>query len=125
MRPNEANRILFVRNLPFQATSEDLYDLFGKYGAIRQIRIGNSSSTKGTGFVVYEDVYDARSALDGLSGFNIMGRYLIVLYHKPGQQAHKMSMRQREEELSRQRARLDQLKAEAAKAKSAAPTKAS
>ena len=36
--PPEVNRILFVRNLPFKITSEELYDLFGRYGAIRQIR---------------------------------------------------------------------------------------
>ena len=37
---------------------EDLYDLFGKYGAIRQIRIGNGPKTRGTAFVVYEEVAD-------------------------------------------------------------------
>lgn len=57
----EVNRILYVKNLPFQITGEELYDLFGcvclrfnspfifahthvgctcrKYGAIRQIRM--------------------------------------------------------------------------------------
>jgi len=37
---------------------EDLYDLFGKYGAIRQIRLGNAQKTRGTAFVVYEEVAD-------------------------------------------------------------------
>lgn len=35
----EVNRILFVKNLPFKVTSNEMYDLFGKYGAIRQIRV--------------------------------------------------------------------------------------
>jgi pre-mRNA branch site protein p14 len=35
----EVNRILFVRNLPYKISSEELFDLFGKYGAIRQIRM--------------------------------------------------------------------------------------
>ena len=35
--PN-VNRILFIRNLPYKLTTEDLYDLFGQYGSIRQIR---------------------------------------------------------------------------------------
>ena len=37
--PPEVNRILFARNLPFNITSEEMYDIFGKYGAIRQIRL--------------------------------------------------------------------------------------
>lgn len=37
--PPDVGRILYVRNLPYKISSEDMYDLFGKYGAIRQIRM--------------------------------------------------------------------------------------
>ncbi|CAH0478193.1 unnamed protein product [Peronospora belbahrii] len=70
-------------------SSEELYDIFGKYGAIRQIRMGVNNDTRGTAFVVYEDIYDAKNAVDHLSGFNVCGRYLIVLYY----QANKMQQR--------------------------------
>ena len=33
--PPEVNRILYVRNLPYKITSEELFDIFGKFGAIR------------------------------------------------------------------------------------------
>jgi hypothetical protein len=59
--PPGANRILFVKNLNYQITGEDLYDLFGRYGSIRQIRIGSEPKTKGTAFVVFDDVMDVRS----------------------------------------------------------------
>ena len=85
-----------------------MYDVFGKFGPIRQIRMyscvwvfafvppslilvffsGNGKETRGKAFVVYEDIYDAKNAVDHLSGFNIGGRYIIVLYHNanlPGQ----------------------------------------
>ena len=37
--PPEVNRALYVKNLPFKITAEEMYDIFGKYGAIRQIRL--------------------------------------------------------------------------------------
>ena len=43
---------------------------------------GDKQETRGTAFVVYEDIYDAKNAVDHLSGFNVCGRYLIVLYYQ-------------------------------------------
>lgn len=36
---NTHNRVLYVRNLPFNISSEEMYEIFGRYGAIRQIRV--------------------------------------------------------------------------------------
>uniref|UniRef100_A0A0W0EZ88 Putative PEBP-like protein n=1 Tax=Moniliophthora roreri TaxID=221103 RepID=A0A0W0EZ88_MONRR len=101
--PAGANRILFVKNLNYQITGEDLYDLFGRYGSIRQIRIGNEAKTKGTAFVVFDDVMDAKNALDHLNGFHLQERYIVVLYHMPAKQdaaAAKADLARREEELA-------------------------
>ena len=103
--PPEVNRILFVRNLPFKITAEEMYDIFGKYGTIFQIRIGDKPDTRGTAFVVYDDIYDAKNAVDHLSGFNVCGRYLIVLYY----QAQRMQARM---DTKKKRAELDKLKAQ-------------
>ncbi|KAG0249403.1 Splicing factor 3B subunit 6 [Mortierella polycephala] len=97
--PPEVNRALFVRNLPFKITPEEMYDIFGKYGAIRQIRVGSDNDTKGTAFVIYEDIFDAKTAYEHLQGFNIMGRYLIVLYYQPNKVTKKMNLARKEEEL--------------------------
>jgi len=43
----------------------------------RQIRQGIANNTKGTAFVVYEDVMDAKQACDKLNGFNFQNRYLV------------------------------------------------
>jgi hypothetical protein len=48
-------------------------DYMYRYGPIRQVRVGTAPDTKGTAFVVYEDIFDAKAACDHLSGFNIMG----------------------------------------------------
>ena len=95
----EVNRILYVRNLPFSISPEDLYEVFGKYGAIRQIRLGSTKDTRGTAYVVYEDIYDAKNAQEHLSGFNVQNRYLIVLYHQSKRHTQKMSLKEQEEEL--------------------------
>lgn len=42
-----------------------------------QVRQGIASNTKGTAFVVYDDVMDAKQACDKLNGFNFQGRYLV------------------------------------------------
>lgn len=81
--------ILYVRNLPFNVTADTLYSIFGKYGPIRQVRLGNAPSTRGTAFVVYEDIFDAADAAAGLSGFNVGNRYLVVLFHSSARAARR------------------------------------
>ncbi|SGY41308.1 BQ5605_C003g02494 [Microbotryum silenes-dioicae] len=98
--PPDVNRILWVKNLNYKTKGDDLYDLFGKYGAIRQIRLGNEQKTRGTAFVVYEDVHDAKQAFDHLNGFHLQERYLVVLYHQAARQASKTDLARREKELA-------------------------
>jgi len=97
--PPEVNRVLYVRNLPFNISSEEMYEIFGKFGAIRQIRQGVGKDTRGTAFVVYEDIYDAKMAVEHLSGFNVANRYLIVLYYNPARQTKKVNTKDKEAEL--------------------------
>ncbi|KAJ2894308.1 Splicing factor 3B subunit 6 [Coemansia aciculifera] len=103
MLPPIVNRILLVKNLPFKITPEEMYDLFGKYGGIRQMRIGTDQNTKGTAFVVYEDIYDAKEACDHLQGFNVMGRYLVVLYFQSNHRSKKPDLPKEEERVEQLR----------------------
>mmetsp|Transcript_12883 Transcript_12883/g.34711 ORF Transcript_12883/g.34711 Transcript_12883/m.34711 type:complete len:125 (-) Transcript_12883:543-917(-) len=75
-------RIVFVRNLPYKMSAEELYDLFGKYGSVRQIRQGTAPTTRGTAYVVYDFEGDAKRAVDKLSGFNVGGRYIVLQFHQ-------------------------------------------
>lgn len=77
-----------------------MYDIFGKYGAIRQIRLGNTPETRGTAFVVYEDIFDAKNACDHLSGFNVCDRYLVVLYYQPTKSYGSVDLEKQAEQLT-------------------------
>ena len=81
---------------------EELFELFGKFGPVRQIRQGIANNTKGTAFVVYEDVMDAKQACDKLNGFNFQSRYLVVLYHQPEKMVkNQQDLAERQEALER------------------------
>jgi pre-mRNA branch site protein p14 len=108
-----------VKNLPFKITGEELYELFGKFGAIRQIRLGTTKDTHGTAFVVYEDIYEAKKACEHLSvtilkrgekkkkkpfflhkqGFNVGNRYIVVLYYNKAKMDEKKSAQERKQDL--------------------------
>lgn len=103
--PPEVNRILYVRNLPYKITAEEMYDIFGKYGAIRQIRMGTNAETKGTAYIVYEDIFDAKNACDHLSGFNVCNRYLVVLYYNPNRTFKKQDEKKKREALDKMKAK--------------------
>ena len=69
---------------------------------MRQIRQGIANNTKGTAFVVYEDVMDAKQACDKLNGFNFQSRYLVVLYHQPEKMVkNQQDLAERQEALER------------------------
>lgn len=95
----EVNRILYCYNLPFKINGDELYDLFGKYGAIRQVRIGNEKDTNGTAYVVFEDIYDAKKACENLNGFNVGNRYIVVTYYNKTKMEEKRTMMERKKDL--------------------------
>ncbi|ODQ65718.1 putative pre-mRNA branch site protein p14 [Nadsonia fulvescens var. elongata DSM 6958] len=79
--PQFENQIVYIKNLSYDVTSSELYSLFGKFGGIRQIRLGNIPETKGTAYVVYHELQDAKMACEKLSGFNFKNRYLVTMFH--------------------------------------------
>lgn len=84
----------------FSLPGSDLYELFGRYGLIRQIRLGNASKTRGTAYVVFEEQADAKRAADQLNGFHLQDRYIVVLYHMPQRLNAKAELAKREAALA-------------------------
>ncbi len=71
-----------------------------KFRFLPLIYSGNTPETRGTAFVVYEDIFDAKNACDHLSGFNVCNRYLVVLYYQSNKAFKKLDVDKKQEELN-------------------------
>ena len=60
---------------------------------------------------MYEDIYDAKAAVDHLSGFNVGGRYLVVLYYQPAKFQKRAEAEEKQKELEELRKRVNANKA--------------
>jgi superfamily II DNA/RNA helicase len=83
--PDEAAQSLYVANLPWGATAEDMETLFGRYGEVHQATIITDRRTgrsKGFGFVDMSRPA-ARTAIDALHGSKLGGRDLTVRPARP------------------------------------------
>ena len=77
---------IFVGNLAFSATEQDVRQLFEPYGAVDTIKIltdRDTGSPRGFGFVDMPDSRAAQSAIQGLQGKELAGRALNVNEAKP------------------------------------------
>jgi RNA recognition motif-containing protein len=77
---------IFVGNLAFNTTDQDLRQLFEPYGAVDTINIITDRYTgqsRGFGFVEMADTRAAQSAIQGLQGTVLGGRTLNVNEAKP------------------------------------------
>ena len=79
-RPSEANKI-FVGNLPWRTTAEQLREMFAVYGTVVSANVVTDRETgrsKGFGFVEMADKTSVANAIDGLNGKTIQDRSLRV-----------------------------------------------
>ena len=77
---------LFVGNLSFKVTEDDLLDLFSPYGDVMQVRIILDRETgrpRGFGFVTMASEAEAHKAIEGLNKQEIEGRSLTVNIARP------------------------------------------
>ncbi len=80
---------LFVGNLPYSFTSEDLERLFSPYGAVSSAQVimdRHTGRSRGFGFVDMESDDDAHKAIDELDGSDAGGRQLTVNEARPREQ---------------------------------------
>ena len=72
---------IFVGNLPYQATEDEVMSAFQAFGDVESVRIitdRRSGRSKGFGFVEMPDSEQANAAMQALNGSELGGRNLTV-----------------------------------------------
>jgi cold-inducible RNA-binding protein len=77
---------LYVGNLTYTVTNNDLNDLFSRLGKVESAAVVTdkfSGQSKGFGFVEMTDATEANNAIQSLDGTEFMGRNIKVNEAKP------------------------------------------
>jgi cold-inducible RNA-binding protein len=81
-----SNNKLFVGNLSFNSTENDLKDTFAAHGTVLEVNLmmdRESGRPRGFGFVTMSTPEEAEAAISALNGKSIDGRDLTVNVAKP------------------------------------------
>lgn len=77
---------IYVANIPWKATEDELKTLFAEYGEVTSAKIIIDKFTqrsRGFGFVEMKDDSAAHNAINSLNGFDFMGKSLVVNEARP------------------------------------------
>ena len=77
---------IYVANIPFKASEQELKGLFEEYGEVSSAKIIMDKVTqrsRGFGFIEMSDDSAARQAITSLNGFNFLGKTLVVNEARP------------------------------------------
>ena len=113
---NYENKNLYVTNIPYEATEEDFKKTFSQYGPIKSIKLEEDKEetskdeksdknvekvkkkfiNKSYGYVLFENVEDAKKALESLQGKQLIGfesyyKRLEVQYFIPKEKRNNMT----------------------------------
>ncbi|KAI1828076.1 hypothetical protein F4861DRAFT_242006 [Xylaria intraflava] len=87
MSTKPPSRVVFVGNIPYGLSEEQITDIFSTAGKVLNFRLVYDRETgrpKGFGFAEYPDADSAASAVRNLNDYEIMGRKLRVDYSTEG-----------------------------------------
>ena len=77
---------IYVGNLPYSATEEDVSGLFAAYGPVERVKIITDRETgrsKGFAFVTLGDQSQLNASIEALNGYDYQGRALRVNASEP------------------------------------------
>ena len=77
---------IYVANIPFKASEQELKGLFEEYGEVSSAKIIMDKVTqrsRGFGFIEMSDESAGRQAITSLNGYNFLGKTLVVNEARP------------------------------------------
>ena len=86
MTTQDSGNRLFVGNMPFRMTKDELYDLFAQAGAVVSVHIPTDRETgrpRGFGFVEMEEPTAIDQAVQMFDGYTVENRALVVNQARP------------------------------------------
>ena len=83
--PTTLENRLFVRNLPFTTTEEELFETFSQFGALSAVHIpvDDTKRNKGYAFITFHSKEDAKLAMETMDGEDFQGRLIHILPARP------------------------------------------
>ena len=77
---SQANTKLVLKNVPFEATKKDLYELFKPFGQLKTLRLPRKfdGNHRGFAFVDFLTAREAENALKVLKHTHFYGRHLVI-----------------------------------------------
>ncbi|CAI7487056.1 CFC_collapsed_G0056580.mRNA.1.CDS.1 [Saccharomyces cerevisiae] len=81
-KSNKKSGKIIVKNLPFEATRKDVFELFNSFGQLKSVRVPKrfDKSARGFAFVEFLLPKEAENAMDQLHGVHLLGRRLVMQY---------------------------------------------
>ncbi|KAI0236715.1 Multiple RNA-binding domain-containing protein 1 [Massospora cicadina] len=75
---------LLVRNVPFEATKNDLRELFGAFGQLKSVRLPKKydGSFRGFAYLEFVSEREAKNVMANVSSTHLYGRHLVLEYAK-------------------------------------------
>lgn len=77
---------LYVGNIPYSCTEEELKTMFGQHGEVKSVKIiidRETNRSKGFGFVEMADQESGMKAIQGLNEYKMAGRPIKVNEARP------------------------------------------
>lgn len=86
MTMEDSGNRLFVGNLPFRMSRDEVFDLFAQAGSVASVHLPTDRETgrpRGFGFVEMEDAGVMEQAIQMFNGYLVDGRALVVNQARP------------------------------------------
>ncbi len=99
-------RKIIVRNVAFEATRQDLYQLFSSYGELKTVRlprkVNSADQHRGFAFIEFVSPKECHAAYEALKSTHLYGRHLVLEYAADENSVEAKSLENQREKMNEQ-----------------------